>query len=486
MQTVMQADVARIPAPSTAPGQTGKAKEPDGGGFFSLLNAIANDGAAEGNAETAKASRDDESGALQAGMALLAVLQAMQPQAQSTEEGLQAAGPDGAATAGTGLLTTAQEAAQTIPADLLKALAGIEGTAAADAGETAAGLDDLIEALRQALEEAPAQAQPAADASASAKASAIAPEKPGSDALADPKTLIERLASAAKEDGNTVAQPAAKLTDAAAAASRDVGTAATQAAANVQQESGKAAAPDGAAVNAAQESVPDTGVIQSAQQGTADAKQGIADAKQGTETQMPAQAADTGRDAGGTDTGGRETAAKTVQPVPAEAYVQTTIKQDAGAVQADAPVRAGSETTATAGDILAQLVEKATAGIKDGKYQMSLQLRPEHLGKVSVNVTMEAEGMVVKIHAQKEAAESAISSQVAQLEQALKDRGITVVRMEVQEHLQDGAGQPGSQNDPRRNRREYSTQGDGDAEAGLETFTALQEYIYGNTVEFQA
>jgi len=95
--------------------------------------------------------------------------------------------------------------------------------------------------------------------------------------------------------------------------------------------------------------------------------------------------------------------------------------------------------------------------------------------------------MVVKIHAENETAKSAISGEVAQLEQALKDRGITVVRMEVQESLQDGAGQPGHPNDPRQNRREYTPQDDGDAgTACRETLIALQEYIYGNTVEFRA
>jgi flagellar hook-length control protein FliK len=189
--------------------------------------------------------------------------------------------------------------------------------------------------------------------------------------------------------------------------------------------------------------------------------------------------------------GQQNTEPKIVQPVkpqtagqPVPAVFQTTGLQETDQTQ---PV---SETAGTQADIFSQLVDKAAAGIQEGKYRMSIQLRPEHLGKVTIQMVMDADGLVVRIHTQNDAVESAISNQIAQLEQALKDKGIAVVRMEVtQNNHQDGNGQSGNPHDSKRQRhRGYTDQGDVDGidAAGREMFMTLQPYLFNNSVEFRA
>jgi len=458
----MQADYA-LPAAAAAPGQAGKTKERDDNGFFSLLNAMKNGMAAREAAKTQEASEDAESGLPEAGAALLMMLLALQ--AQAPEEGLEAAKAVGGAT---GIPAAEQEAAEAVPAALVEVLAGMEGNAKKDTEETGAGSNGLIEIPQQTPQKPDARVQHAGDAEALAPKGAPAPVEaaPKEAAAIAPETVIEQITASTGEQGPPKGTPAA---------TEDGGTPVPKA--DVKAEPAEKAQPgsgtpakDGAAADAAQE----TG--------------GRAPAKDANIQAAPAKDAGDRPDAGRTNDGGRQAPAETPHPVRKETAVQPLAGQntEAEGVQPGASFFESGKAAAKAG-ILEQVAGKAAAGIKQGKYQMSIQLRPEHLGKVSVKVTMDAEGMVVRIHAQNETAKSAISGEVAQLEQALKDRGITVVRMEVQESLQDGAGQPGHPNDPRRDRREYTPQDDGDAgTAGRETFIALQEYIYGNTVEFRA
>lgn len=440
MQPVMQADYA-LPAAAAAPGQAGKTKERDDNGFFSLLNAMKNGMAAREAAKTQEASEDAESGLPEAGAALLMMLLALQTQAQAPEEGLQAAKAGGGAT---GIPPAEQEAAEAVPAALVEVLAGMEGTAKTYTDEAGAGSDGLTGAPQHTPQEPDARVQHGGDAQASAPKGAPATEEAApKEAVSNaPETVIEQPGAATA----TAAGEQSPL-DGTPAATKDGGMPAPKAAVKAQSDD-KAQPGNGA----------------------------------------PAKDAGERPDAGKTNEGGRQAPAETPHPVHKEAAVQPLAGQNTGAegVQPGASLFESGRAAAKAG-ILEQVAGKAAAGIKQGKYQMSIQLHPEHLGKVSVKVTMDAEGMVVRIRAENETAKSAISSEVAQLEQALKDRGITVVRMEVQESLQDDAGQPGHPNDPRQNRREYTPKDDGDAgTAGRETLIALQEYIYGNTVEFRA
>ncbi|NLT17647.1 MAG: hypothetical protein GXY11_08520 [Clostridiales bacterium] len=444
MQPVMQADYA-LPAAAAAPGQAGKTKERDDNGFFSLLNAVTNGMAAREAAKTPKASEDAESGLPEAGAALLMMLLALQ--AQAPEEGYEAAKAGGGAT---GIPAAEQEAAEAVPAALVEVLAGMEGTAKKETEETGAGSNGLIEIPQQTPQKPDARVQHAGDAQAPAPKGASAPVEaaPKEAAANAPETVIEQITASAGEQGPPKGTPAA---------TEDGGTPVPKA--DVKAEPAEKAQPGNGAP-----------------------------AKDANIQAAPAKDAGERPDAGRTSDGGRQAPAETPHPVRKETAVQPLAGQDTEAegVQPGASFFESGKAAAKAG-ILEQVAGKAAAGIKQGKYQMSIQLRPEHLGKVSVKVTMDAEGMVVKIHAENETAKSAISGEVAQLEQALKDRGITVVRMEVQESLQDGAGQPGHPNDPRQNRREYTPQDDGDAgTACRETLIALQEYIYGNTVEFRA
>lgn len=151
--------------------------------------------------------------------------------------------------------------------------------------------------------------------------------------------------------------------------------------------------------------------------------------------------------------------------------------------------QAMDKTARTGADIFSQLVDKAAAGLKDGTYLMDIRLKPEHLGMVTIRMALDADGLVVRIHAINNTVENTLSAQTATLEQALRDRGIDVVRVEVaQPNLQNGTERRDTSQDGRRQRHQnLCIRPEGDAaEAGQELFMALQPGLYGNSVEFQA
>ncbi len=134
-------------------------------------------------------------------------------------------------------------------------------------------------------------------------------------------------------------------------------------------------------------------------------------------------------------------------------------------------------------------MDRAAAGLKDGTYLMDIRLKPEHLGMVTVRMALDDDGLVVRIHALNNAVENTLSAQAATLEQALRDRGIDVVRVEVaQPNLQNGTERRDTSQDGRRQRHQnLFIRAEGDAaEAGQELFMALQPGLYGSSVEFQA
>ncbi len=141
-------------------------------------------------------------------------------------------------------------------------------------------------------------------------------------------------------------------------------------------------------------------------------------------------------------------------------------------------------------DIISQLVEKASAGVKEGKYEMQVTLKPEYLGKVSIEMVMEDQGMVVKILAPNHSVENAISSQMMHLEQDLKAQGIEVLKMEVtQQPMQDSSQLPNqSQESYKQSKQKYFTTGDIDTLEELSDMLSMTEQLalFSNSVEFRA
>ena len=82
-------------------------------------------------------------------------------------------------------------------------------------------------------------------------------------------------------------------------------------------------------------------------------------------------------------------------------------------------------------DLLEQVAEQIRVNVSEGTSSMEMQLNPENLGKVYVNISSK-EGMIhAQLAASNEAVRAALETQVADLRQNLNQAGVKVVAIEV-------------------------------------------------------
>ncbi|MFZ5975286.1 MAG: flagellar hook-length control protein FliK [Bacillota bacterium] len=442
MQAVMQMNLAQNIAVGKTVGQAAKTKEPVEKGFFCLLNTVSDGMASDSGANTGEtALKAGDPQALEINMALMMIMQIIQQ--------TQGVSTDAAS-------VSAQEAV-TGDADTRVAPAVLKGDTAlwevlslvkTQGDLQQSGLGDIVEALTAKLQ--------------AVKQAAAGSEQPAAPVLPD-----QTVASVAPE----AAMVSAELADASPeldAALKKLGL-----------------EPDmilkiKAYISGEPDTVQKTDSVQDA----------VRFALPETAAARAVTASAHGMETAAVHANGRQnTAPVSMRPALRHTDVQAASAAfQATGTQETAETQAAGETAGTQADIFTQLVEKAAAGIQEGKYRMSIQLRPEHLGKVSIQMAMDAEGLVVRIHAHNNAVESTITSQLAQLEQALRDKGVTVVRMEVaQENLQENARQSGNRQEGKKQRRGGYAQEESDLiDAAGELFMTLQPYLYRNSVEFQA
>ncbi len=78
-----------------------------------------------------------------------------------------------------------------------------------------------------------------------------------------------------------------------------------------------------------------------------------------------------------------------------------------------------------------KIVQSIQSHEKDGNYEMSVTLRPESLGKVSIKLVMDDTGIKAQIKAESAAAKEALGEQINTLAESLKEKGIQVNHLEV-------------------------------------------------------
>lgn len=84
-----------------------------------------------------------------------------------------------------------------------------------------------------------------------------------------------------------------------------------------------------------------------------------------------------------------------------------------------------------ANDIVRQVVEQTQLHVKQGVTSLTMQLYPEHLGKVLIQVVTHDGHITAQITAESEAAKSALESQLTLLKDNLNNQGIKVENVEV-------------------------------------------------------
>lgn len=164
------------------------------------------------------------------------------------------------------------------------------------------------------------------------------------------------------------------------------------------------------------------------------------DAEQVTNQQT--NTADTGADAN-TDTGtAADGQAKTMQKSVTDTTMSDETKtptivqtQDTGNVQTMEPIAELSQEPAYISldtmDLLEQVAEQIRVNISEGTSSMEMQLNPENLGKVYVNISSKEGVIHAQLAASNEAVRAALETQVADLRQNLNQAGVKVDAVEV-------------------------------------------------------
>ncbi len=84
-----------------------------------------------------------------------------------------------------------------------------------------------------------------------------------------------------------------------------------------------------------------------------------------------------------------------------------------------------------ANDIVRQVLDQAQVQVKQGVTSMEMQLYPEHLGKVLIQVSTHDGHVTAQITAESEAAKNALESQLTLLKENLNNQGLKIENVEV-------------------------------------------------------
>lgn len=150
-------------------------------------------------------------------------------------------------------------------------------------------------------------------------------------------------------------------------------------------------------------------------------------------------------------------------------------------------------------DIMEQFVTQASVRLSEETTKMEMQLNPEHLGKLYVEVTEHEGAITAKIQTQNALVKEALEMQIADLKQSLNQAGVKVDAVEVtvsshefERNLeQDANGQKQQENSGQKSARVRSINlNDLEGLSGLmteeETIVAKMMAEQGNSVDFTA
>ena len=148
---------------------------------------------------------------------------------------------------------------------------------------------------------------------------------------------------------------------------------------------------------------------------------------------------------------------------------------------------------AKANDIVRQVVEQAQVLTKQGVTSMEMQLYPEHLGKVLIQVTTHDGTVTAQITAESEAAKNALESQLTLLKENLNNQGVKIESVEVtiashafEQNMQGENHGEQQAEQSRRNRRANTLFVDGSGEDEVPEEEKQIMELKGSTVSYTA
>ncbi len=143
--------------------------------------------------------------------------------------------------------------------------------------------------------------------------------------------------------------------------------------------------------------------------------------------------------------------------------------------------------------MLTRLIDQVRSAISKEKTEFFLQLKPEHLGGLSIMLTAEDKGVVAKLATSSQDVQNILQSDMNQLQAALREKGINVVHMEV---IYDQGMNSTAKDHSHSGQQQQSSTGNGQGRIpeNLEGATAYYDTIsyyealaeQGGSVEFSA
>lgn len=181
------------------------------------------------------------------------------------------------------------------------------------------------------------------------------------------------------------------------------------------------------------------------------------------------------------------------EPGKTNAAAPVTDHRETVSAVKDAPVKAapqpGTEEAAQySKENVLRIVDKVSTQASEGRYDFDVELKPEFLGKVNIRLTMEDGVIRMQIKTDDMSVRGMLTDQTASLQNALKEKGITLSSVDVTYDSQaslDGGKQPFEQNDGQR--RQGGTYYAHAESTGYEPAVEPYSYYVGNSsVEFLA
>ncbi|MEK4664717.1 flagellar hook-length control protein FliK [Priestia sp. FSL H7-0729] len=157
------------------------------------------------------------------------------------------------------------------------------------------------------------------------------------------------------------------------------------------------------------------------------------------------------------------------------------------------PAEPVMQTSQFAKEMTQFVVNKLDIVQQKGFSEATISLRPEHLGKLDVQITLQNGQLVARFMTEHTMAKDMLEQQMTQLRSSLQAQGIQVERLEVTQNssigsqmYQDGGRQPGSNSQQQRRSREREEQSeDAIATAGIqeELRNWRSEQVEGNELQ---
>jgi len=129
-------------------------------------------------------------------------------------------------------------------------------------------------------------------------------------------------------------------------------------------------------------------------------------------------------------------------------------------------------------NLFQEMISRVEMMQNDSKSTMTIQLNPEFLGRVALEVAVDAAGLHVKINAEDSGVRSMINSQLTALIESLESRGTEVVEVEViYTGINNGTFQDPRDGEQQQNKQQYSTKRETNSADGVAFYTTLPDLM---------